>query len=89
MKPRRAQTPLFIRSDKAAAILVRHGRPGFSQARMIEEALAEKFQDAAPEGTLEARRRDLEAVLDEVDHSKSLKMAEFDALEYDEFGLCR
>ena len=56
---------------------------------MIEQALEAKFGNQPYKQNLDARRGALEAVLDEVDHSKSITMAEFDALEYDEFGLCR
>ena len=89
MKTRRAQTPIMIRSDKAATILARHVRPGRSQATVIEQALDMKFGNLSLDEDLEVRRAELEAVLDEVDHAKSITMAEFDALEYDEFGLCR
>lgn len=89
MKARRAQSPIMIRSDKAAAILAHHARPGRSQAEVIEQALEAKFGNQPYKQNLDARRGALEAVLDEVDHAKSITMAEFDALEYDEFGLCR
>jgi hypothetical protein len=89
MRPRRAQTPILVRSDKAAAILARHARPGYSQAKIVEEALVARFPEDDTDLTLEERQRDLEAVLDTVRAPVSLTMAEFDALEYDEFGLCR
>lgn len=89
MKPRRAQTPVHFRSDKAAAILARHVRPGRSQAAVIEEALERLDPDQAYEADFARRKADLMAILTSVPKGNGQTMAEFDALEYDEFGLSR
>lgn len=76
----------MVRSDKAAAILARHVRPGRSQADVIEEALEKLDPAAAREAEIETRMRAIMAIVAKVDPSKISTMAEFDALEYDEFG---
>ena len=86
MQPRRAQTPIHIRSDKAAAILARHVKPGRSQASVIEEALVNLDPEVARRAEIEARIAAIEAITARVDKRLVLTMAEFDALEYDEFG---
>jgi hypothetical protein len=57
MRPRRAQTAVNIRSDKAASILARLAGPGRSQALVIEEALdhLERVDDAPHRALEEAR----------------------------------
>lgn len=89
MKPRRAQTPVHFRSDKAAAILASHVRPGRSQAAVIEEALERLDPDAARKAEIDERLRRLDAILQNVPRGNGMTMAEFDALEYDESGLPR
>lgn len=86
MKPRRAQTPIMIRSDKAAELLARHVRPGRSQAKIIEEALEQLPVPGKQLSPAEALRIKIEAVLDRVDRAAVPKMSEFDAAEYDERG---
>jgi hypothetical protein len=86
MKARRAQTPIMIRSDKAAAILARHVQPGRSQARLIEEALEEKFAEKDKNADVAARIAQIKAITSRVDKSLSLTMAEYDAIEYDDAG---
>jgi hypothetical protein len=86
MTARRAQKPIHFRSDKAAAILARHVRPGRSQAAVIEEALEKLDPDATKRTEIEERIRRIKAIISKVDKSLALTMAEFDALEYDEFG---
>ena len=88
MRPRRQQATVAFQSDRAKARLALLTRDGRSQAQVIEEAL-----DHAPvppprlsPEQLAERRAQLEAILDRVDRSTMMTMAEFDALEYDEFG---
>ncbi len=76
----------MIRSDKAAAILARHVKPGRSQAEVIEEALERLDPEVAREADIEQRMKAIMAVVEKIDRSKVMTMAEFDALEYDEFG---
>lgn len=51
----------------------------------MEEAIA-AIPIPSEKAGLDERRRRLEAILDAVEGSNFLTMAEFDALEYDEFG---
>lgn len=86
---RRAQKPITIRSDRAAARLAVLTRDGRSQARVIEEALdrmpaIEPPADMTPEDA--ARYIDLKRLIDRIPPGSGLTMKEFDALEYDEFG---
>jgi antitoxin VapB len=82
---RRAQKPITIRSDRAAARLALLTRDGRSQARVIEEAL-----DRMPlpeDGSAEAARwAEFDSILDELAKRPIPSMAEFDAREYDERG---
>lgn len=84
---RRAQQPITIRSDRAAARLKLLTRDGRSQAQVIEEAL-----DAVPVPTVFdsvdtlALRSEIEAILATIDPATIPSMAEFDAREYDELG---
>lgn len=89
MVPRRAQTPVAIRSDRAAARLKLLTRSGMSQAEVIEEALdrlplVEPPADMSPEEAAQYVR--LKRLIDHIDPGSFLSMKEFDALEYDEFG---
>jgi antitoxin VapB len=90
MKPRRQQTPITIRSDRAARRLALLTRSGRSQAEIIEEALEKvplptdadeqrAFRDAIDEITLRAAARP----------RKWKSLAEFDAATYDERGLLK
>ena len=89
MVARRAQTPIQIRSDRAAYLLKRHTRSGRSQAEVIEEAL-EKLpvvdppEDFTPEQA--ARYIRLKRLIHSIEPGSFPTMKEFDALEYDEFG---
>lgn len=88
MQARRAQQPITIRSDRAAARLALLTRDGRSQAQVIEEAL-----EAMPEPVVETADRDRQALLARIDETITKlsqrtipSMAEFDAREYDERG---
>ena len=89
MQPRRKQTPITIRSDRAAARLKLLTRDGRSQAEVIEEAL-ERLP--APEGVAEeqaqwrSRLDELIALIAKVPKDSIMSMKEFDAVEYDEHG---
>jgi hypothetical protein len=90
MVPRRAQTPISFRSDKAAALLSVLTKGGRSQATVIEEAL-ERLpipKVSAQEAARRARMRELIHQLATRDPPIP-SMAEFDAMEYDENGNCR
>ncbi len=83
--PRSKQTPISIRSDKAAALLAQHTQNGRSQAEVIEEALAGlPIEDAAAR----AKRlyTDLEAIIRAVPHT-GLTFKEIDDEMWDEYGL--
>lgn len=91
MKPRRQQTPITFRSDRAAHRLALLARSGRSQAEIIEEAL-EKVP--LPPASDEERQ----AFLDEIDEitrrsaarrRKWKSLAEFDEATYDERGLLK
>jgi hypothetical protein len=73
---RRSQQAIAFRSDRAAARLRLLTRDGRSQVSVIEDALDRM---PAPDLT-DARRGRITNVIE------PLTMAEFDALEYDEFG---
>lgn len=89
MVPRRTQTPITIRSDRAAARLKRLTRYGRSQAEVIEEALDQLPDIEAPDDfdpEQAERYARLKRLLDSIEPGSFLTMKEFDALEYDEFG---
>lgn len=86
MQTRRAQQPITIRSDRAAARLKLLTRDGRSQAQVIEEALEALPVPAAAGDDLQRRRAAIEALLDRFDRSTIPSMAEFDQREYDERG---
>jgi hypothetical protein len=87
MRPRRAQAPVNIRSDKAASILARHVRPGRSQAVVVEEALEKMDGDQEFERFM-AKIRDIQERAARTP-PRFASMAEFDAHEYDERGNLR
>lgn len=87
MRPRRQQATISFQSDRAKARLAVLTRGGRSQAEIMEEAL-----DRMPEPEsvdIDARRAEIEAILDRVDRSVAMTIEEFDALEYDRDGLPR
>jgi hypothetical protein len=90
MVPRRAQAPVSIRSDKAAARLALLTQNGRSQAKIIEDAL-ELMPLPKVSVEEEARRaRMLDAIIKLTKRIPPIpSMAEFDAMEYDENGNCR
>ena len=85
---RRAQKPITIRSDRAAARLALLTRTGRSQAHVIEEAL-ERMPVPADLDKEQARIAQLQAIIDRFAAHRGLSMAEFDAREYDANGLPR
>ena len=88
MQTRRAQTPITIRSDRAAARLAVLTRGGRSQVQVIEDAL-DRLPDPVPSPDLIGERV---AALLEITAQTSRRVppipgiAEFDAREYDERG---
>jgi antitoxin VapB len=85
MTARRAQTPITIRSDRAAARLALLKRPGRSQASIIEEAL-ERLPLPQPTGDAATRLRRLERIVEGFGGSEPRTMASFDAENYDDRG---
>ncbi|MET1111000.1 MAG: hypothetical protein ABWX67_05665 [Allosphingosinicella sp.] len=86
VQPRRKQTPITIRSDRAAARLKLLTRGGRSQAEIIEEALDRL---PIPAGVAEERQRwrtELDELIAKVPKDSGMTMKAFDALEYDENG---
>jgi antitoxin VapB len=87
---RRAQQPITIRSDRAAALLRLLTSDGRSQAAVIEEALERMPRPDRPAPDEVARRlAAMEAALAGFDPAGLPSMAAFDAQEYDEHGLPR
>lgn len=88
---RRAQKPITIRSDRAAARLSLLTRNGLSQAQVIEEALERMPVPAKQEWTPEEADRfaRITAILERIPPNSFPTMIEFDALEYDDDGLPR
>lgn len=84
MRPRRRQTPISFRSDRAAARLAVLTQGGLSQAEIIEDALERVPIRRSPDE--QARWDRIMAILEKVDPSTIPTMAEFDAQEYDERG---
>ena len=91
MRPRRQQTPIAIRSDRAAQRLALLTRDGRSQAEVIEEALEKAPLPPADDA-------DRQAFLEEIREMgrraaahprKWRSMAEFDEATYDENGLLK
>jgi antitoxin VapB len=90
MQPRRKQTPITIRSDRAAARLKLLTSGGRSQAEVIEEALERlPAPEAAEAERLRRRRAELMALLETIDPATIPTMEEFDRTEYDENGMPR
>jgi antitoxin VapB len=91
MQPRRKQTPITIRSDRAAARLKLLTRGGRSQADVIEEALERLPAPAADsdEARIERRLAEINALLETIDPATIPTMEEFDRTEYDENGMPR
>jgi hypothetical protein len=85
MQTRRAQPAITFRSQFIADRLKLLARDGRSQVAIMEEAIA-CLPVPLDVADIDERRRKLEAILDEVQGSRTLTLAEFDALEYDEFG---
>jgi hypothetical protein len=90
MVARRAQTPVMIRSNRAAAKLAELTKvTGRSQADIIEDAL-ERYPDPYSPESLTGEDAEqyarLKALIATIPPSSFLSMKEFDALEYDEFG---
>lgn len=86
MQPRRKQTPITIRSDRAARRLALLTRDGRSQVEIIEEALDQLPLPPDVEDPLETRLADLNALIARIPKGSIMSMKEFDALEYDEKG---
>lgn len=87
MQPRRAQQPITIRSDRAAARLALLTRDGRSQAEVIEAALEAMPMPAGAETPEKAAlRARLDATIARLRQRAIPSMAEFDAREYDERG---
>jgi antitoxin VapB len=90
MRPRRQQTSITIRSDRAAqrlALLVRSGR---SQAEIIEEALDKVTLPPTGDEERQAFLDELEEIGRRARARGDIpSMAEFDEATYDERGLPR
>ena len=86
MQTRRAQQPITIRSDRAAARLAMLTRNGRSQAQVIEEALeAMPVPDVVDDPSERLAR--INAIVAKLRQRTDIpSMAEFDAREYDERG---
>jgi antitoxin VapB len=90
MQPRRKQTPITIRSDRAAARLKLLTSGGRSQAEVIEEALERlPAPEAAEAERIERRLAEINALLETIDPASIPTMEEFDRTEYDENGMPR
>ena len=86
---RRAQTPITIRSDRAAARLALLTSDGRSQAEVIEDALDQMPVVSPPPGMKPEDAEQyvrLTRLIESIPPGSFLSMKEFDALEYDEFG---
>ncbi len=86
MQPRRKQTPITIRSDRAAARLKLFTRDGRSQVEIIEEALERMPLPPESAAAADAPRERIEAILDRLANGGLPTMAQFDREEYDEIG---
>ncbi|HLL30977.1 MAG TPA: hypothetical protein VK403_08275 [Allosphingosinicella sp.] len=91
MRPRRKQTSITIRSDRAAERLALLTRTGRSQAEIIEDALDEV---ALPPSEEDERQAFLDRI-DEITRRAAARprkwkcLAEFDEATYDERGLLK
>ena len=90
MVPRRAQTPISIRSNRAAAKLAALTRTtGRSQAEIIEDALDRIPDPYSPDsltGEAAAQYERIMALVRSIPPGTFLSMKEADALEFDENG---
>lgn len=82
---RRRQTPITIRSERAASRLALLTRDGRSQAQVIEEALDR--MPLPPVADREAIIADIRALLDSIPKRDYPSMAELDRELYDDDGL--
>lgn len=91
MRPRRQQTPITIRSDKAAQKLALLTKAGRSQADVIEEALEKLPLPINDDEDLEAFLKEFDALARKAAASprRWKTMAEFDEATYDERGLLK
>lgn len=85
---RRAQQPITIRSDRAAARLKLLTQAGRSQASIIEEALERLPLQDEPR-VRDAHRKRVRALVERIAAKPRRSMAEFDQDTYDERGLPR
>jgi antitoxin VapB len=86
--PRHRQTPISIRSDKAAALLARLTQDGRSQAQVIEEAL-EKVASETRQRTIEERIAAIDAIVRPNHGRPGKSFKELDDELWDENGLPR
>jgi len=84
--PRHRQTPVSIRSDKAAALLARLTRNGRSQAQVIEDALAKEVSDT-PRLSSEDFIARIQAIIRPLEGSPGKSFNEIDDEMWDENGL--
>ena len=84
--PRHRQTPVSIRSDKAAALLARLTRSGHSQAQVIEDAL-EKAAESAPRLSKEEFIAQIDAIVRPLEGLEDKTFKEIDDEMWDENGL--
>lgn len=91
MKPRRQQTPITIRSDKAAQRLALFAQSGRSQAEIIEEALEKLPLPPSEEEKNRAFREEIDKIIERAAKVpwKWKNLAEFDEATYDERGLLK
>ncbi len=82
---RRRQTPITIRSERAAMRLALLTRDGRSQAQVIEEALDR--MPLPPMGDREATIAEIKALLASIPQRDYPSMAEIDREMYDDEGL--
>jgi antitoxin VapB len=87
--PRHRQTPISIRSDKAARLLAQLTRDGRSQAQVIEDALECAVHDAAPPRTPSERRARIDAIAKPWHGVPGRSREEIEAEIYDDDGLPR
>jgi antitoxin VapB len=86
VQPRRKQTPITIRSDRAAARLKLLTSGGRSQAEVIEEALERLPEPARVPEDQSRWLAELDTLIARVPKDSVMSMKEFDRLEYDENG---
>lgn len=86
--PRHRQTPISIRSDKAAALLSNLTRNGHSQAQVIEDAL-DKATGEQPPLTVEEKIAMIDAIVRPFHGRPGKSYREIRDEMYDEHGLPR